>query len=192
MTSIFKLTIVGGGLTATSMLCQFSDKALELEKSGMLNPHLIEVTVFEKTDDFGPGFPHSDRHLMSFHITNMCAADMSVYANKRGDFQSWINQNQKHLKARYPDYPADVFEPPSNREPRNHYPRAFMGEYLRTRFKEAVKAARQMGMAVNLNPLHEVTDIRPERAGLRVTVCHVISGHRFKLKFDALLLATGH
>jgi uncharacterized NAD(P)/FAD-binding protein YdhS len=150
------------------------------------------VAIFEKTEDFGPGFPHNGRYLMPFHITNMCAADMGVYADRPGDFQAWVNQNLDKLKSRFDTFPTEVFEPSSHHCPCKHYPRAFMGEYLRSLFYQALRAARQLGIAVRLYPLHEITDVRQEGRTVRLTALQLSADSRLDISADAVLLATGH
>jgi uncharacterized NAD(P)/FAD-binding protein YdhS len=188
----FKFAIAGGGLTATSMLCQLVEKLESRASSGRVDPHSIEIAIFEKTTDFGPGFPHNKKYLMPFHVTNMCANDMSVYAARPGDFQAWVDQNMGQLKRRFSAYPAEMLRSSSPRPPCNHYPRAFMGEYLQSRFREAVASARQLGLTVNLYPLHEITDARRRASRIEVAVRHIASGSRFVHKVHAILLATGH
>ena len=188
----FRFAIVGGGLTATSMLCQFVEKAAIWVRTGKLDPCVISLSLFEKTDEFGPGFPHNYRYLMPFHITNMCAADMGVYADRPGDFQVWVDRNLDRLKVRYNNFPADVFEPAHGHCPIKHYPRAFMGVYLQARFHQAVKAARSNGIAVKLYPRHEITDVRQVGGMARLDVNHPPPGGRTEVFADAVLLATGH
>ena len=190
MDRLFTFAIVGGGLTATSMLCQFVDKAAVVVGAGKLDPSVILLSIFEKTDEFGPGFPHNHRYLLPFHITNMCAADMGVYADRPGDFQAWVDRNIDGLKARFGDFPADVFELAQG--PCNHYPRAFMGAYLEARFYQAVKAARNLGMAVKLYPRHEITGIGDVGGMARLNVNRPHSKGRIEMFADAVLLATGH
>ncbi len=188
----FKFAIVGGGLTATSMLCQFVERASVWVRAGKLDPRVISLSLFEKTDEFGPGFPHNNRYLLPFHITNMCAADMGVYADRPGDFQAWVDRNIDRLKVRYDDFPADVFGPAYGRSPCEHYPRAFMGAYLQARFHQAVKAARRHGIAVKLYPRHEITDVRQVGGMARLVVKRPPPRGRPEMLADAVLLATGH
>ena len=188
----FKFAIVGGGLTATSMLCQLVEKALVRVKAGKLDPGLLSLSLFEKTNEFGPGFPHHHRYLLPFHITNMCALDMGVYADRPGDFQVWVNRNLEWLKVHFDDYPSDAFEPAHGHGPCRHYPRAFMGAYLQARFHQAVKAARSYGIAVTLYPRHEVTDVRQVGGMTRLDVNRHPDGGRTDMVADAVLLATGH
>jgi hypothetical protein len=172
------------------MLCQFVEKAAILAIAGKLDPSVISLSIFEKTDEFGPGFPHNHNYLMPFHITNMCAADMGVYADRPGDFQVWIDRNLDRLSVRFGDFPADVFE--SAHGPCNHYPRAFMGAYLKARFHQAVKAARKLGIAVKRYPRHEVTDVKLIGRMARLHIKRPYSEGRTEMVADAVLLATGH
>ena len=188
----FNFAIVGGGLTATSMLCQFVEKASGMVRAGKLSPRAFSLSIFEKTDEFGPGFPHNNRYLFPFHITNMCAADMGVYADRPGDFQVWVDRNLDRLKVRYDHFPADVFGSAHGHGSCKHYPRAFMGAYLQARFHQAVKAARRQGITVTLYPHHEVTDVKQVGGSARLVVNRLPFGGRTKISADAVLLAIGH
>jgi uncharacterized NAD(P)/FAD-binding protein YdhS len=174
------------------MLCQFVEKASILASVGKLDPSVILLSIFEKTDEFGPGVPHNHKYLLPFHITNMCAADMGVYADRPGDFQAWIDRNLDRLRFRFGDFPAEVFELSHGHGPCNHYPRAFMGAYLEARFHQAVKAARRLGIAVKLYPRHEITDVRIVDRMARLNINRPHSGSRTEMFADAVLLATGH
>ena len=66
------LAIIGGGLTGTSLLCQFLRKVRRSGERADLKTDGIRISVFEKQNVFGPGFPHSDRYVLPYHITNMC------------------------------------------------------------------------------------------------------------------------
>jgi uncharacterized NAD(P)/FAD-binding protein YdhS len=188
----FKFAIVGGGLTATSMLCQFVEKASAWVRAGKLDPRVIDLSLFEKKGEFGPGFPHNHRYLMPFHITNMCAADMGVYADRPGDFQVWVDRNLDRLKVRYDDFPADAFDSATRHGRCKHYPRAFVGAYLQARFHQAVEDARRHGMAVTLYPCHEITDVRQVGGMARLVVKRPPPGRCPEMLADAVLLATGH
>jgi uncharacterized NAD(P)/FAD-binding protein YdhS len=174
------------------MLCQLVDKTQARCDSGQIDARVFDIAIFEKTDDFGPGFPHNGRFMMPYHITNMCAADMGVYADRPGDFQIWVNRNLARLMISFPTFPAEVFDPASSGSPCKHYPRAFMGEYLRTRFHQAMQTARQIGMTVTPYPLHEVTDVRPDGNTVRLVAQKITAGSRLNMCADAALLATGH
>ena len=183
---------MGGGFTATSMLCQLVNKIQTRSDSGLLDPQIFDLAIFEKTKDFGPGFPHNDRLMMPYHITNMCAADMGVFADDPGDFQAWVNQNLTHLKERFSTYPEEAFLPSSSSTPCRHYPRAFMGQYLRKRFQEATLKARQMGIKLTLYPLHEVIDVRSDDKLNFLAAVKIGTDEQICITADALLMATGH
>ena len=85
----FNFAIIGGGLSAVAMLCQFVDRVRQKAAKGLLEPSKIGVQVYEKQDSFGPGFPHSDKFALPFHITNMCAADMGIIDGRPDDFEEW-------------------------------------------------------------------------------------------------------
>jgi len=157
-----------------------------------VGPPALSLALFEKTCDFGPGFPHNEQHLLPFHITNMCAGDMGVYAARPGDFQTWIDQNPAYLQKRFPGYPRQVFEPERGPDLCRHYPRAFMGEYLRTRFQKAIRQARHLNLPVKLYPRHEIINIERRERLVRLHAHSDDSKDVRIFETDAVLLATGH
>ena len=156
----FNFAIIGGGLTATAMLSQFVDRVQEKARKKQLDPAKISVQIFEKQDIFGPGFPHSDRFVLPFHITNMCASDMGIWDGKPDDFQQWVTNNSDSLRHCFSWFRDASCGPDGAGEECNHYPRAVMGAYLKTRFQEAVQLAQDMGLAIRLYPASEVVDLR--------------------------------
>jgi len=175
-------TIIGGGLTGTSMLCQFVgalQTSLQKKRECLAS---IEIHIIEKNRVFGPGFPHSDRNAMPFHLINMCARDMSILFPKPNDFQSWADRHfHPTAKRSSPDPEC------------HHYPRPTMGEYLKARFKQAVSKAESMGIRVRRYPGHEVVNLW-EKADDRVQieVLNLDSGKEMALVANRVLLATGH
>jgi len=188
----FNFAIIGGGLTATAMLCQLVNKVREKAEKKQLDPSKIRINVYEKQDIFGPGFPHSDKFALPFHITNMCAADMSILDGKPGDFQYWITTNSDNLRNRFSWFSDITSGSDGGGEECNHYPRALMGEYLKTRFQEAVQFARKAGLAVGLHPGSEVIDLRRNNGKFSLTIKDPVSGKCFSGVADRALLATGH
>ena len=184
----FTFAIIGGGLTGTSMLRQLVGKAAGEINHGSLKPSDINIQVFEKQHTFGPGFPHSDRNVMPFHITNMCAADMGILPDNQWDFQEWVINHEKKLQERF----AWMHDDCSTHEQCNHYPRAVMGEYLKERFNEACLKAQALGIAVDLYSTSEVIDLEERREKIRLTVRDLTSGSIFACVADRVLLATGH
>ena len=90
MKNPYTFAIVGGGLTATSALCQIVDRLARLNDAGQNLSRELSILVFEKKEEFGPGLPHSEQIVLPFHITNMRAEDMSVRADQPGDFEAWV------------------------------------------------------------------------------------------------------
>jgi len=98
----FNFAIIGGGLTATAMLCRLVQRVRKKAQQGRLDPARIRIQLYEKQDNFGPGFPHSDRFVLPFHLTNMCASDMDILDGAPGDFQDWVTQNSERLQSSFP------------------------------------------------------------------------------------------
>jgi len=188
----FNFAIIGGGLTATAMLSQFVDRVQEKARKKQLDPAKISVQIFEKQDIFGPGFPHNDRFVLPFHITNMCASDMGIWDGKPDDFQQWVTENSDNLRHRFSWLRNPSSEPTGLREECHHYPRAIMGEYLKARFQEAVELAQKMGLAVRLYPASEVVDLRQNGAKICLIIKDLLSENDFSSDADRVLLATGH
>jgi len=179
-------------LTGTSLLSQLIEAIAQRAERSRIAPPALNLALFEKTDDFGPGFPHNEQHLLPFHITNMCAGDMGVYAARPGDFQTWIDRNPAYLQKRFPDYPPQAFEPERGPDLCRHYPRAFMGEYLRTRFQEAIRQARRLNLPVTLYPRHEIINVERKERLVRLQARSDDSKDVRIFDTDAVLLATGH
>lgn len=184
----FSFAIIGGGLTGTAMLCQFVDKLKQAIVRHPVDASTITIQIFEKQDTFGPGFPHSDKNVMPFHITNMCAEDMGIRLGDPADFQNWMLNKRKRLTRLFPDL-KDALRSETDC---NHYPRAFMGEYLKEKFINACQIARDLGLEVVLHSLCEVTDLEETNEKIRLTVNRLKSGSIFSCLADRVLLATGH
>ncbi|MGD9411288.1 MAG: FAD/NAD(P)-binding protein [Desulfobacterales bacterium] len=185
----FTFAIIGGGLAGTAMLRLFVERVLHEFDLKLLNPSEIKIQIFEKQDIFGPGFPHCDRNVMPFHITNMCAKDMGILVGHPEDFQDWATINHDRLKELY----QWIDETSFSYEGCNHYPRAIMGEYLKERFQEAHQKAQALGLGVELFSGSEVIDLE-ERSDdkIHLTVKQLSSESIFSCIADRILLATGH
>jgi uncharacterized NAD(P)/FAD-binding protein YdhS len=188
----FNFAIIGGGLTATAMLSQFVERVQEKAKKRQLDPSTISVEIFEKQDIFGPGFPHSGRFALPFHITNMCASDMGILQGKPGDFQQWVTNNSADLQQRFSWFRVASSGPRGAGKECNHCPRAIMGEYLKTRFQEAAQLAQDIGLAIRLYPASEVVDLRQNGGKICLIIKDLLSENDFSSDADRVLLATGH
>jgi uncharacterized NAD(P)/FAD-binding protein YdhS len=157
-----------------------------------LDPARIGIQIYEKQDTFGPGFPHNDQFVLPFHITNMCASDMGILHGEPGDFQNWATQNSERLRSSFAWFCDKISGPDAGGQACNHYPRAIMGEYLKTRFAEALQAARTLGLAVSLYPGAEVVDLGLNGDRINLSIETLGSGDVFSRDADRVLLATGH
>jgi uncharacterized NAD(P)/FAD-binding protein YdhS len=188
----FNFATIGGGLTATAMLCQLVNRVQEKAATGRLDPSTIGIQVYEKQDTFGPGFPHSDKFVLPFHITNMCASNMGIIDGRPGDFEDWVATNSDHLQKRFSGFQTTSSGRAEFGQECNHYPRAVMGAYLAARFQEAVESAQHMGMDVNLFPQSEVVDLNASGPRVTLRIRDLQSQHTFSREAGRVLLATGH
>lgn len=184
----FNFAIIGGGLTATTMLFQLVEKVRQENNQILAKLPKVQIQIFEKQDTFGPGFPHCDRNVMPFHITNMCAEDMGIVLDQPADFQRWV----VHHHHRFKESPMWLANAANNPAPCNHYPRAIMGAYLKAKFQESYQKAQKLGLTVALHSQSEVIDIEEKRDKIHLTVKHLGSGSTFSCVADRVLIATGH
>ncbi len=190
MSFLLDVSIIGGGLTGTAMLWQCIRQAQTAADKNPWFPSRIRIRIFEKQEKFGPGFPHNQDNVLPCHITNMYASDMGIFPENPGDFQSWIARNQSRLIDRF-----DWFEHFMDQQDDSacyHYPRAIMGEYLKTRFLQAVQLARQLGISVELHACTEVEGIQPDAEGFRLSCRNLATGEQVFMKTAQVLIATGH
>lgn len=188
----FRFAIIGAGLTGTSMFCQFVQNVRLQTARQKMQTAKIEILIFEKQEIFGPGFPHGDRFVMPYHITNMCDHDMGIIAGKPEDFQQWVNANRSHIEAYADSADAAGIRSNASADHCRHYPRAVMGEYLKARFQETRQAARDLDIPLQLYPQVEVTDLKKDGHQLLIQARRLQSGEVFFKKADRVLLATGH
>lgn len=86
----YRFAIIGGGLTGTSLLCQLVDALERMGGSGRGSAFGLGIDIFAKHPVVGPGLPHNRAYVLPFHITNMCAGDMTVRIARPDDFQQWV------------------------------------------------------------------------------------------------------
>lgn len=187
----YSFAIIGGGLTATSLLCQLTDKLSAMGRGGKPICQRLALVIFEKGRNFGPGVPHSSAQVLDCHITNMCAKDMSVRCKHVDDFHQWLlkrtntgNKSQRLGVATETSY--------SSFKECLHYPRGIMGEYLQSRFDQAVQTARELGISVALHPQREVVELTPQKPGFLLRLDHGGERGPTTCSVQGVLLATGH
>jgi uncharacterized NAD(P)/FAD-binding protein YdhS len=117
---------------------------------------------------------------------------MGILQGKPGDFQQWVKNNSDNLQHRFSWFRDPSSGPDGAGEECNHYPRAIMGEYLKTRFQEAAQLAQDMGLAIRLYPASEVVDLRQNDGKISLIIKDLLSENDFSSDVDRVLLATGH
>ena len=179
-----RIAVIGAGLTGTSFLWQLASR---LEGS---TPHDASIDIFERHADPGPGLPHNPLYVLPCHITNMCARDMGITAEDPRDFQTWVEAWRTPATG-HSDFPgaerANVPDPDCR-----HYPRAWMGEYLKARFTAAVGRIEAAGVRVRVRTRCEVTDLRLRDNGFELSSAPEIGSPALSERYDRVLLATGH
>lgn len=191
-TKRFNFAIIGGGLASTAMLTQLIAMVKTKAAKKLLDPSRMTIQVYHKGDVFGPGFPHSDRFVCPFHITNMCASEMGIINGKPQDFQEWVSDNFDHLRERFNWFREWCSVTDNQQGGCHHYPRAIMGEYLKDRFQNAVLSGRRIGLEIHLYPRSEVVDLRQNKDTIQLSINDLDSQTVFSKNADRVLLATGH
>lgn len=152
------VAIVGCGFTGTSALHQLVESY-----------PVRAVTIFEKTGDFGPGYPYRTWEAPDYLINNT-ADTMGIVPENRRAFLRWLEGR--------PDLAP-------NPEPTGHYPRAFFGWFLKDAFEAAARGAETKGIALHLVP-QEVVDIEEMAEGV---LLHGAEGETHAA--DVAILTTG-
>ena len=174
------------------MLCHIVDKLSGMGDKGRQLSQSFSIVVFEKKGVFGPGLPHNEQYVLPFHITNMCAKEMGVRCDKPSDFQDWVQQNQETLENNYSELTPASASGDGHWEHCYHYPRAVMGEYLKSRFEDSIETARNLGISVKLYANCEVTDLFEDDERICLTINGTSGNSSTVCKVDDVLLATGH
>jgi uncharacterized NAD(P)/FAD-binding protein YdhS len=117
---------------------------------------------------------------------------MGILKDKPEDFQDWVIHNSAKLQKQFSYFGGISSQPNGTRQACNHYPRAIMGEYLKTRFQETVKSALKAGLAVNLYPSSEVVNLEQTGGRILLRIRDLTSENEFSREADRVLLATGH
>lgn len=163
------IAIIGGGPAALFMF----KKLIELDEKD------IQITVFEKKQQFGPGMPYSREGANEEHITNVSANEIPHIVTSIKDWAQTV--------------PKDILNLFSIETERfNEYkvlPRLFFGQYLSGQFDMLIAQAKEKGVKTQLMLDCEVTDIMdmPEVSEVRVE----INNESFHT-FDIVIICTGH
>lgn len=137
MTAPAHIALIGCGFTGTSAFFQ------------LVNRYPVEeITIFEATGEFGPGYPYRTDECQDYLINNT-ADTMCLVPSNRGAFVAWLRD--------HPDLAPDFDE-------RGHLPRAIFGKFLKDAFGATRTAAAIKGIKVHLVPF-EATTMREDVDG---------------------------
>jgi uncharacterized NAD(P)/FAD-binding protein YdhS len=170
--AIFRIAIIGSGPAAVATLFGF----LEYLPSNFNKK--FQITIFEKSFGFGPGYPYqcdSNELLM-----NMTSSTTSIFAHHAADFWEWTFKGGCGIG-------GDHVMSRSGVAPYGYISRQFFGLYLKSRLEDAILALEDLGVEVILANL-EVADITV----LGDSKFNVIASGGESKEFDCAILCTGN
>jgi uncharacterized NAD(P)/FAD-binding protein YdhS len=170
--AIFRIAIIGSGPAAVATLFGF----LEYLPSNFNKK--FQITIFEKSFGFGPGYPYqcdSNELLM-----NMTSSTTSIFAHHAADFWEWTFKGGCRIG-------GDHVMSRSGVAPYGYISRQFFGLYLKSRLEDAILALEDLGVEVILANL-EVADITV----LGDSKFNVIASGGESKEFDCAILCTGN
>ena len=156
----YRVVIVGAGFAGTAT-------AVALLRAWRSGP--LEVTLLERSGDFGPGvaFSTPDRS----HLLNVVAGGMSALPGAPDHFLDWLRERDGHAHA-------------GSFAPRRAYG-AYLRELLATAEREAATADGAVRVVRSAEPAVRVHDARDGRPAV------VVTGAGRRLAGDAVVLAVG-
>ncbi|MGI9285194.1 MAG: FAD/NAD(P)-binding protein [Pseudomonadales bacterium] len=152
------IAIVGCGFTGTSALHQLISRT-----------PVREITVFEASGQFGPGYAYDPEECSDYLINNTTDTMCLGPENKRA-FLDWLEKR--------PVLDVDL-------DPKGHLPRSVYGLFLRDSVESSRKTALENGVEINLISA-EVTQIVEDTSN-QVTLSWPLG----EVKADAVIMATG-
>lgn len=152
------IALVGCGFTGTSAFFQLVDRF-----------PVLEITIFEKTGEFGPGYAYNTEECRDYLINNTTDT-MCLTPSHRRAFLDWLRLHPELVP---------------NANPRDHLPRTLFGEFLKEVFGATLTVAAIKGIKVHLIPF-EARTIHEDAEG-RVH----IGSTEGETVVDAAILTTG-
>ena len=93
---VHRIALIGGGAAAVSFCLQFFDKLVENKEIYERKKLTIEVYVFEKEEQIGPGKVYENKSEQTdVNLLNVPKQWMSPYAGRKGDFAEWLIQQSE-------------------------------------------------------------------------------------------------
>lgn len=167
------LAIVGSGPSALYLLKHLLDRV------AVFSPTLGEITVFEKNAQVGMGMPYNPQTTDLHNMANISSEELPELPVT---FVDWLRSQTPAVLAELGLENVEI-----NAE--EVYNRLALGQYFKAQQQLLVAWLADAGIRVNLHADSEVTDIRDDAKGERVTVFTAEGG---VYEFDRVVIATGH
>lgn len=139
----------------------------------------IEIDLFERAHQLGPGMPYSPAGARHEHVTNVSGNEIPVLVTP---LTEWIRQ-----------LPTDELQPfqldPTQLSDYKVVPRLLFGQYLAAQFELLKQQAHQHGLVTRIHLNTHVTDILdlPDSQQVQIQI-----NHTKWLVFDVAIICTGH
>ncbi|PXA96205.1 hypothetical protein DMC47_18005 [Nostoc sp. 3335mG] len=163
-----RIALVGGGPTAVYTL-----------KNLLQNPGELDITIFEAGRVAGCGIPYSEEHNTADMMANITSVEIPPVLVSLAD---WVRSADARLLKRFGIDREGVGE-------RDYYPRILIGAYYSDQLERMVKGAAPWH-SVAIETETRVLDVKPNNKGFQVVIEK--SKARTTLRFDAVVMATGH
>ncbi|NOX83763.1 MAG: hypothetical protein GXP06_12425 [Alphaproteobacteria bacterium] len=134
------IALIGCGFTGTSAFYQLVE-----------NYPVKEISIFEASGVFGPGFPYQEDECPDYLINNTTDTMCLAPSNRRA-FLNWLERHREYA----PDLDAQ-----------GHLPRSVYGAFLKDVFASTLTLAAVKGVAVRLVG-HEATVMREDGDGVHI------------------------
>ncbi|MBQ4852394.1 FAD/NAD(P)-binding protein [Pseudoalteromonas sp. MMG012] len=128
-----KIAIIGGGASSIAFIDAF------IEKQTSNSPSPINITVFEKSKDLGPGNAYQGD--AESNLLNTKAGYITIFKDKPGDFFQWLTLYRYRWQPLYPN--LQVAE-------NSYAPRPLFGMYMANAFDRIVKKAFMKNIIVKV------------------------------------------
>lgn len=175
------LIILGGGAGA---VCALTALTKEIKKHLLNAP--INITVLERTNSPGNGFPYDPKVNHPLLRVNNPNGGMIVDLEDKLDFVRWLRKHGESLKLAYPEISHIIDDNNSGKD--LYAPRMIFGKYLQDKLQEVISFAHQLDIHIHVQTDADVTDVIQD------------ADHRWYLKTEHhgtftsnnLLIAAGH
>lgn len=167
------LAIIGSGPSAIFLLKHL------LDNMKMLQEHVAEISIFEKSLILGMGMPYSPLTTDRYNMSNISSEELPELPETLGDW----------LRSRDPSELKELGIEDVEISDREVYSRLALGQYLHEMYDTLVTRLIETGIHFSEYSGCEIADIQDHPDHDKVTVT-TAKGTRFE--FDRVIIATGH